>query len=92
MYNFIKNFTILDIECFYYCIITVSVVDIYSLLLCLHDIFILCVIQPFLFLHVLLYFSGKLASKILRKACRKKLNLLLVSLSIQTDSELSFVN
>jgi hypothetical protein len=74
LYNFIKNFTILNIEfCVCVCV---------RLLLCSKDIFIPCVIQPFLFLCTLLYLIGKPASKIFRKVCRKELNLLLVSLSI----------
>jgi hypothetical protein len=94
LYNFIKNFTVLNVECFYYCIITVPAlcvcvcvcVCVCDLLSHSQDTFILCVIQPFLFVCRLLYFTGKLASKIFRKVCRKELNLLLVALSIEADS------
>jgi len=42
MYNFIENFTILNVECFYYCIITIPAlcVSVCSLLLHSRDIFI----------------------------------------------------
>jgi hypothetical protein len=54
---------------------------IFTLILILFLIFIPFVTQPFLFLCILLYFTGKIASKIFRKVCRKELHLLL-SLSI----------
>ena len=46
----------------------------YRFLLCLQDIFILCVIQSFLSF-ILLYLIGKQASKMLKKVQRNYLNI-----------------
>jgi len=63
----------------------------YRLLLCLHDILIPCVFQSFLSF-ILLYLTGKLDWKILKKVHRNELNTWLESISVWRDSRFFFFN
>jgi hypothetical protein len=65
--------------CLCFCIIAVLSEGVQTSL-CLHDIFIPCVIQSSFSLCVLLYLTGKLASKIFRKVLRNEFNIQLTSL------------